>query len=67
MRCFIAIMTLCCGAVVGYANEAEPQNEPEDIVIVEEPGSESSDEVAVAGIDSKKGGKHKGGCGCGGK
>ena len=43
---------LGCGDSVGYASEMEPQD-PEEIVIVEEPSDESTEDVAI-GIDSKK-------------
>lgn len=67
MRYFLAIMTLCCGAAIGYANEAEPQDAPEEVVIIDEPGGDESSEEVAAGINSKKGSKPKRGCGCGGK
>ena len=65
MRYLLAVAALFFGTSVGYANEVEPQD-PEAIVIVEEPNEGSTEEIAV-GIDSQKNCGHKKGCGCGGK
>jgi len=62
MRTLLALMALC-GSFAAYADE--PTEQPEEIVIVDEPSS-GSDEVAGAGVHFKNS-KPKRGCGCGGK
>lgn len=65
MRYLVALMTLCCGATVGYADE--PAEQPEDVaIIVDEPSSDNEEVASSAGVDSKKSDKpRRGGCGCG--